>query len=233
MGVTSKVQRKRQLVIGRICMASLAILFFVSCQKKESLSEQRAKLVAALVERGKSALARREEKAGYWAYQLAAWYAPGDAEIASKLKSLPIPEPPQSADEAERELRPIQRGFAKAMEIGIAAGNPAAAYSFADEPPLSPAVDVLNLKMLLNEKLTGDLRLTDRASLRKRDGAVVEMEGRAFLRPPSTTVSEVQRLYGKPPDGSSFLTYGRLRLIAERDGTVVFVIFRAFESPHP
>ena len=231
-------RRNRQCPIVMIGIASLAMLSSVACQKRESIPEQRTRLVAALVERGKSALARADAKAAYWPYQFAAWYAPGDTDIASALKSMRVPEEPRSADEAAREFRPIQRGFVKAVEIGLAAGNPGAAYSFADEPLPDPAVDVLNLKMLLDQKLTGDLRLTAQSSLQKRDGVATRMEGQAFLSPPSTTVSEVQRLYGQPtskPNGGSgdILTYGRLRMIAEKDGTVVFVIFRAFESPHP
>ena len=93
-------------------------------------------------------------------------------------------------------------------------------------PDPTPETEPVELRMLLDKQLAGDLHYADF----RAEG----VWGLVFTAKPALTVSEVKVRYGKPSaekkgeDGSVLLTYGRFRLAADKSGNVAGIFFQKF-----
>jgi hypothetical protein len=175
----------------------------------EDKAPDRNQLTAELIAKGEK-LKESDKEAARTAFNFARLYAAADktAEVQVQLKALG--EPPKGFTDPE------------IMRIHDAIYWTTAAY-YSNYPPRAAAMDLTNLRMLLDEELVGNLRsLTGRTPL----GAF------AFFRNYSKlTLAEVRRKYGPPTtevqdqNGQEILTYGVLRVVGKFDGTVAVVMF--------
>ncbi|HUU30794.1 MAG TPA: hypothetical protein VMY69_01685 [Phycisphaerae bacterium] len=166
-------------------------------------------LVAALVARGEAAGGQDPQEA-QWAYFFAARYAPDDAQIRGKAGALGWR---FAATEAElaamgAHVLNLREEFCR------------------DWPDPVPQMEIVELRMLLDEQLVGNLRFSNFTFQEAGETA------RMFLSKPTLSAAQVREIYGKPsaekeyPDGDLLLTYGRLRLVVLKGGEVATVLFR-------
>lgn len=166
-----------------------------------------SKLVATLVARGDAAQAK-DKNAAYLAYSFAARYAPDDDSLKDKIKALG----PQGLLLTQAEIDRSQRAIRQAFDEDLV-----------EWPDPAPQVDGLELRILTDRRLVGNLRHT-KLGLK---GATVNV----FLSQPTLTVAQARSVLGKPSAerktrrGSAVLTYGRLRLIGGSSNIIALVVF--------
>lgn len=163
----------------------------------------------------------------YSAYRFAAYYAPQDKDIQVKY------------EEAKKML--IGTDLPAPYMVDFLA-NWVRAEDLRDFPASTPDTDRLNLEMLNDERLVGDLRYSV-YSVPKRmlflifpphdAGDKNGEEVCVFTSAPNYSLAEVRKIYGEPSaQGTTpnILTYGRLRLIANESGKVGVVVFPLFPN---
>ena len=139
------------------------------------------------------------------------------------------------------------------MPIGLVANVPATNDMIArlvtpedlrDFPPATPDTDMINLKMLLDESLVGDLSYTNYSAGQRvlfatfpphDSGAANSDEVCVFTKEALYSLDSVRGMYGAPTtevNGAtkSVWTYGRFRLVGDSSHYVRLVLFPLFPS---
>jgi hypothetical protein len=170
--------------------------------------QSREELIAALVKRGDDLSV--ESKAGArCAYLFALFFATPDSSIAAQARS-------------------------KIDSLGI---RPAEVFSLGKSDDSSPLLlpldfhgfpkrtresDLVNLRMLLDDRLVGDVYYT---------GVKPGVKGFVFASKPRLRMDEIRRTYGAPAieqstvNGREVLTYGMFRIFGDASGRVALVAF--------
>jgi hypothetical protein len=233
-----------------LCLATAAmVLPASSCSTS---SNQRQQLITALVQRGDSVLRPADRATAYGAYRFAAHFAPQDTTIAAKLSHRTwtvdrsaISRFAAPHDTATRPQIIAIRDFSvipnidSAVDRYLAVAGPRTEGAF---PVASSEMDLVNLRMLLDRRLVGDLSYACRergadkflfATYPPDDSAKVGTPEKLcmFTSEPRVLLSEVRQIYGKPSvEGEAVVTYGILRLAADANGQVRLVLFPPFSS---
>ncbi|MCC6294232.1 MAG: hypothetical protein IT164_16405 [Bryobacterales bacterium] len=176
----------------------------------------RSKALAAVVARGDRELAagREEQARAAWSAVLA--FEPSHQDARKKLDA----------------LKPASFSLA-AAETGIIldALRQTSASDWCGFPAPTPDTDLVNVRMLADQRLLPSLRAT---SWGAQSGPCAGTGAFGFLAAPLLTITEVRQAYGKPQaerkdsDGSETLTYDRFRVLGAKDGKTVLVIFPPF-----
>lgn len=172
----------------------------------------RAKALADAVARGDKALAGGDSKQAGAAWSIVLAFEPNHPEAKKKIDTLP--------GEGFSLLEPER-------VILMSVLNSAKPEDWCGFPMPTPAMDLVAIQMISDLKLLPSLRSTSFSTSECSGGSYV------FLGKPSLTASEVKAKYGKPQserkdaDGE-VMTYGRFRVIADKDGHVFGVLFPPF-----
>lgn len=180
--------------------------------------DTRSKALAAVVERGDKEMAAGRQPQAREAWRLVLAFAPDHQDARKKLDAL-TPE-----------------GFSvTAAEQGIMldAIGQSSASDWCGFPAPTPDTDLVNLRMLADQRLLPSLRTTSWAA---QSGPCAGTGAFGFLAAPLLTITEVRQAYGKPQaerkdsNGSETLTYGRFRVLGAKNGKAVMVIFPPFKQ---
>lgn len=225
LSVRSACGLSKHSTFAAVGLVSLLLLVMAACGTKPTAS--REQLVASLVQRGDRARAQRvTRETARSAYRFAAYYAPHDAAIASKL----------SADWDVGIIGYPER-VSGLVQCCLGASSKNARSRF---PQSTPGMDIVNLRMLLDEKVVGDLSYTCAdgrslwATFPPNDSASDKVSDRIcmFTSEPQLSVSEIRQIYGAPSsDGGMLPTYGIFRLVtisASENHKVDLVVFPPF-----
>lgn len=234
-------------------LVAVCILLLTSCQRdagrkrpsESSLAAEKAAMVSTLVQRGDQALSQNQQAVAWWCFRFASWYSPGDPGITTRFESLPnYWKRPLSLDEAMTLLQPSVSRLTAATAVTETTGSPLG--TGLNEAFSIPAVsddlttDVLNLRMLLDTRLAGSLRCemfseqVREGRDRQRQQVVVSDPPIWFLTTSSINLDEVRQRYGPPSTnkkyerGAEVFTYGRVRLIGDKQGQILLVLFKPF-----
>lgn len=169
----------------------------------------RAELLAALVEKGDAAA--RDEKdlkhlRSRWAYTFASLFDPDNREVAGKLKALGGQVTRAESKDVEGANDAGMR-FSIAMISGISGVN--LQRLLGSFPKLTPEMQLVNLRMLLDDRLVGDLAYTP--------WQIGEGSSRSllvFIKQPSISPNELRSTYGEPSAenmSDNTTTYGLIR----------------------
>jgi len=189
-------------------LAWLAVAIVFIAHSSFAEEPNREKLITELVTLGETASAKDKQSA-QWAYSFAVLYAPNDPEIKKKKEAIGGWSFNASKDE---------KGQMSSAMSHLNADN------FKPWPDPTAEMEPIELQMLLDKQLVGDLHYAD--------FRVAGVWGFVFTAKPSLTVAKVKLKYGKPSaekkgkDGSVLLTYGRFRLAADKSGNVAGVFFQ-------
>lgn len=204
------------LCSGAVVVALVATLLLVSPAgpfPRWGGSNERDRLIWALVTMGDEASAK-DRREGQWAYDFALFYAPKDEGIAARLKSIGGRHFSASNAEIDQVSNAVRQVLLQ---------------DFRSWPQPTPEMDLVELRMLLDQRLVGALRYTRSPEIPST---------RIFVSRPTLTVGEVQNAFGTPSEeksrqGRSILTYGRIRLYAADTGSVQGVFFHETPSATP
>jgi hypothetical protein len=168
--------------------------------QRERSSADRNTLIKALVARGDAA----PEGAKHFAYQLVLRYAPDDEAVERKLVG------PTRFSMSNAEIAQMQFAISNTSS-----------EDFGGWPKSTTEMETVELRLLLDEKISGDLRFTT--------GSIRGMTARIMMSRPDRTIDEVLSKYGPPTSekkrgDSRVLTYGRIRLIGNSAGKVICVL---------
>jgi len=192
-----------------------------SALAKEGGSRQ--ELLAALVEKGEIALSDEKDAKhlrARWAYTFANLFAPKDGEVAAKLKSVGGQVTKAESDEVEGKYEANLRftfGTASALtddNLGDLYGN----FS-----KLTPKMELVNLRILLDERLVGDL-----GYIPWQMGEGGSQFLLVFLKEPTMNMNEVRATYGQPSTeltGYNVITYGLIRFFSDEAGKIHCIVF--------
>lgn len=186
----------------------------------------REQLISQLLEKAAHTSIGTRQTA-YSAYRFAAFYAPQDKQIQAKYE----------------EARKMPVGIvANVQETRDFLANWVRHEDFRDFPASTAETDLLNLEMLNDERLVGDLSYSVYSVSQRTLFATYppadagESNGEqvcVFTSAPNYSVAEVRKTYGETSvqgTNPNILTYGRFRLIATDSGQVRVVLFPLFPS---
>jgi hypothetical protein len=169
----------------------------------------RDELLALLVTKADEFAAADQKAKAQDAYTLALVY--GAEGVAEKLRDLgDVPLRGMTEEQAQRLLKVIQE----------------APLDFENWPASSEATERVELRLLLDPQLVGDLERGN-LSVEEQDAGVS-----CFLAAPGKSLDQVLAAYGEPmkkdeKEGYRTLTYGRVRVIGDKTGDVMAVLFRS------
>jgi len=218
--------RRMSLVAGIFWLAVLAM--GLSCQKpsrpRETVTKEQ--MITKLVEKGDRALPNDRETA-YAAYRFAFFYAPRDSSIRAKY------------DAAKNS--PIGL-VANLQQMNDLLKNMVSSEDVRDFPASTPEMDLVNLRMLIDTALVGNLSYTIYSARQRalfatfppHDSGNNSEEVCVFTSGDLYPLDEVRQLYGNPSTevngpAKSTWTYGRFRLIADGKN-VRLILFPLFTS---
>jgi len=172
--------------------------------KADNRSE-RGKLIADLVTRGDE-LAKQDKSLASWAYWFACFYDPTNIELAAKAK----PGINLGEEQIGRVVSVIEKS---------------ASDAYVDWPKPTPETDIIELRILLNPKLVGNLQCGD---FRPETGGGAKI----FVSRPSMKLEKASEEYGEssskhvlPKYALTIITYGRVRLLADKAGEIFAVLY--------
>jgi len=170
----------------------------------------------------------QSQKRARWAYTLANLFNPENENVAAKLKSLGGQVTNEEVDSDARAQLVIAITSVSVDDkdnINIISGKP---------PKLTPEMELVNLRMLLDERLVGDLGYTriwisldgSQFSISfeepKTKPGAIRSELWGFLNEPTISMDEVRATYGKPSiaykdmHGVKVTNYGLLRFFSDK-----------------
>lgn len=164
----------------------------------------RATLIKAMVERGDAAPMERKRTVYYFAMR----YAPEDKSILEKYSKL-------------NDVS--SKGTQAHYDFMVFASKVLLSQDVVDWPRAAAETDIIEMQMLLDSKLTGNLQHTYLKFDDEEESVIV------FLSPPERKISEVISMYGRPKPMKSrnngrVLCYGRIRILADSAGKVLVVV---------
>ena len=217
--------------VGAVVLLVLVALALVACGKKagdEPSATKRDLLIAKLREKGEASASTTGWQTAYSAYRFAAYYAPQDEGIKARFA----------------EIKGMTTGLVPNMNEtrGLLTVLPQP-EDFRNFPVAKPEMEVVNLEMLNDERLVGDLGYTVyeeptrilAGTLPPSDAG--DPNGSQILvftsTPQYSKLREVMDAYGPPTSSATqaqrtILTYGRFRVIADNTARVRLVIFPLF-----
>jgi len=198
--------------------------------QSSSDGQRRKALIAALVKKGDRIAATSTDMFDKYgamaAYTFAAMYAPEDAAVRDKMRGL--------------ELGFVTSDKGMAAMRGVAPRVHSADPFNKPWPAAAPGIDLVELAILLDDRLVGNLTVLSVSSaggagemdVTTRDPEKALLSGRrcVFAHQPTLSAAQAISTYGKPtaedkhPDGYTSLTYGRFRLVANRGGQITAVL---------
>jgi hypothetical protein len=205
-----KRTRKGVSVMSRSTLAWAVVAIVLTARSLFAEDAKAEKLIADLVAIGDAAFAKDKQSA-QWAYSFAALFAPKDPDIKKKKEA--VGDWAFNASSAERSQ----------MDSAL---SHLSADNWKPWSDSNPEMVTVELRMLLDKQLVGDLHYAD---FRKAG-----VWGLVFVAKPTLTISEMIDRYGKPSaetkggDGSVLVSFGRFRLVVDKSGHVAGVFFRRF-----
>ena len=217
--------------VGAVVLLVVVALALVACGQKagdEPSATKRDLLIAKLREKGEASASATERQTAYSAYRFAAYYAPQNKEIQSRL------------DEIKGMGVGMVPNVVETQGLLTVLPQP---EDFLNFPAAKPEMELVNLEMLNDERLVGDLGYTVyEVPTRTLFGTFPPSDagdpnGNHVLvftsRPQYSKLAEVMQTYGPPTSSATqaqrtILTYGRFRVIADNTARVRLVIFPLF-----
>jgi hypothetical protein len=185
-----------------------------------SQPKDRAELLALLVKKGDE-----NPKTAWYPYSLAVRFAPQDQAIDAKFNGAGGWKAARRYTTAINDDGLLGENFNEIMKrTGEVVGACSTSDLQAAFPTPTAEMELTNLKMLMDEKLVGDLRYTSLAGQEvesKQPFAVF-----LFLANPGRTTEDIVKIHGEPQEkrSNSVLTYGRIRIIGDKAGQVIGVV---------
>lgn len=190
------------------CVLPIIFACGAACQSGAQMSEK-DKLVDSLIEKGDQAKLQDKEAA-----RAAFWFA---RAYSAKAKTPEIDKRIESLGGHEFSASNAEIGRMQNAVYWTTSAD------YRDFSARTEAMDMVNLRMLLDGSLVGNLRYSSgQSSLGSFN---------FFLHDSKMKVSDVRQKYGSPSaerkekNGQEILTYGLLRIVGKPDGTVAVVLF--------
>lgn len=179
-------------------------------------TDDRQKAIDALLARGDKLAADGDSEQARSAWDLVLEYAPTNSAAKAKLAALP-----------STDLSPLSK---EEQAIAIDVISNSHGENLCAFPPAAPAMETVNLRMLVDTRLLPGLKMATVVPLCDgRHASGVSL----FLTKSALSAADVVSTYGQPQQekdriegrGYRSLTYGRLRILATEDGRVAAVVF--------
>lgn len=226
-------------ITGNFCkpisLVAVSFLLFIlssnlSCNQgnsanggKSATVNDRGQLIGQLVEKGDQSVSKDRDIA-YSAYRFAAFYAPKDEAITAKLK-------------------PKEKWLVGMAPITDSLTSRVSAFvypNYRDPAASTPEMDIVNLRMLLDERLVGKMYYVVFSFQGGRLGATFPPNDTAspgirevcvFTSEPQLSLSQIKEIYGKPSeDLGRILIYGRFTLVGDETNQLRLVLFPLFRE---
>lgn len=216
-------------------------------KKLSTLAEKggsKQELLSGLLEKGDIASKDekdRQHKRARWAYTFANLLDSANEDVAMRLKSLGGP---IADDDSDARLRVSMTMMSTVSDDNVD-------KIFGKFPKLTPGMELVNLRMLLDERLLGDLgyaqlwmNLSGSQLSISLEEPTTKPEGRnsqlwVFLKEPTININKVRSAYGKPSTeqkdmfGTRITTYGLFRFLSDKDGKIEGILFPAADGHIP